>query len=44
MASKTKKTEEIRAKKHRANKKNLAAEQKRIRENLELLVKVANAK
>lgn len=44
MASKTKKTEEIRARKHRANKENLKAEQKRIRKNLETLARIANAK
>lgn len=44
MASKTKQTEEVRAKKHRANKKNLAAEQQRIKDNLEMLAKIANAK
>ncbi|GKT07205.1 hypothetical protein [Desulforhabdus sp. TSK] len=44
MASKTQKTESIRAKKHRSNKVNLKALQKSIQKNLDVLSKVAETK
>ncbi|GLI33000.1 hypothetical protein [Desulforhabdus amnigena] len=44
MASKTQKTESIRAKKHRSNKVNLKTLQKLIQKNIEVLQKTAEAK
>lgn len=41
MASKTKQTELIRARKHRPNRVNLKQEQKRLKENLRVLGKLA---
>ncbi len=40
MASKTQKTEKIRARKARANKDNLKANEKRLRANLEVLERI----
>ncbi|MGV8073998.1 MAG: hypothetical protein AB2L11_05535 [Syntrophobacteraceae bacterium] len=44
MASKTQKTEAIRARKHAPNRINMKQEQKRLRENLRVLEKVAEVK
>ncbi len=44
MASKTQKTERIRARKHRSNKTNIKEEAKRLRSNIELLGKLTEAK
>jgi hypothetical protein len=44
MASKTQKTESVRAKKHRSNKVNLKALQKCINMNIEVLSKTAETK
>jgi hypothetical protein len=41
MASKTQKTEKIRARKHRSNKVNIKTDQKRFKKNLEVLLKSA---
>jgi hypothetical protein len=43
MASKTQKTEKIRARKARPNKTNTKANQKRLRRNLEVLARVSEA-
>lgn len=43
MASKTQKTELIRARKHRSNKLNLKVVQKRLEKNFEILAKVKEA-
>ena len=40
MASKTQKTEKIRARKHAPNKDNLKTERKRIRKNLDVVQKI----
>lgn len=44
MASKTQKTEKIRARKHRPNQINIKAEQKRLDASLEVLRKVTETK
>ena len=44
MASKTQKTEAVRARKHRPNKVNIKTDQKRLDENLEILRKATEAK
>ncbi len=44
MASKTQKTEAVRARKHAPNKENLKQEQKRLQENLRVLAKLAQTK
>ena len=44
MASKTQKTEKIRARKSRANKDNLKQREKQLRENLEVLQRIVEEK
>jgi hypothetical protein len=44
MASKTQKTEAVRARKHRPNRVNIKTDQKRLDDSLEVLKKVTDAK